>query len=248
MKRALLTVSFGTSYSDADQECIRPVEAALAAAFPAFECRRAFTSRFIVRKLRAQGIDIEDEAEAIRRLRNDGYADIRIVSTHIIHGAEYERIIKTAGELPVSEPLLETEEDLRWLAGLLGGIARAEGRTLLAMGHGTEHAADETYARLRAKLPENVYLACVEGAHALEGILPQLDALPEKKLVLMPLMLVAGDHAHNDLAGDGPASWKSILEARGFDVRIRMQGLGALEAVQQRFVSKVANLMRPRCR
>ena len=246
MQKALLTVSFGTSYPEADRECIRPVEAALAAAFPDFECRRAFTSRFIVRKLRAQGVDIEDESGAIRRLRDDGYGDIRIVPTHIIRGAEYEKIAETAGGLPVSEPLLETREDLCWLAELLGGIARAEGRTLLAMGHGTEHAADETYARLRAELPENVRLSCVEGEHSLDGILPQLDALPEKELVLMPLMLVAGDHAHNDLAGEEPTSWKSILQARGFDVRVRMQGLGALEAVQRRFVSKAEKLMRTR--
>ena len=238
MKKALLVVSFGTSYSDADRDCIRPVEAALAAAFPDHECRRAFTSRIIARKLRSQGTAIESEVEAIQRLRNDGFEDIRVAPTHIIHGEEYEMVVDAAGGLPTSEPLLENESDLDWMAALLGEIAREEGRALLMMGHGTEHAADETYAQLRAKLPDGVFLACVEGSHALDGILPQLEALPEKKLTLMPLMLVAGDHAHNDLAGDDEDSWKSILEAKGFDIRVRMQGLGALKAVQQRFVEK----------
>ena len=238
MKKALLVVSFGTSYPEADRDCIQSVESALAAAFPDHECRRAFTSRIIARKLRSQGIAIESEAEAIQHLRADGFEDIRIVPTHIIHGGEYEKVVAAADGLPVSEPLLENEADLDWLAALLGKLAEEERRALLVMGHGTEHAADETYVRLRAKLPEGVYLACVEGSHSLDHILPQLDAMPEKALTLMPLMLVAGDHAHNDLAGDEEDSWKSILTARGFDIRVRMQGLGALEAIQQRFVEK----------
>ena len=238
MKKALLVVSFGTSYPEADRDCIQSVESALAAAFPDRACRRAFTSRIIARKLRSQGIAIESEAEAIQHLRADGFEDIRIVPTHIIHGGEYEKVVEAAGGLPTSEPLLESEADLDWLAALLGKIAAEEGRALLVMGHGTEHAADATYVQLRAKLPEGVYLACVEGAHSLDNILPQLDAMQDKKLALMPLMLVAGDHAHNDLAGDEEDSWKSILTARGFDIRVRMQGLGALEEIQQRFVEK----------
>ena len=139
---------------------------------------------------------------------------------------------------PVSEALLESEADLGWMAGLLSKIAAEEKQPLLMMGHGTEHAADESYAQLRRKLPEGVFLACVEGEHSLEKLLPELTKLPEKKITLMPLMLVAGDHANNDMAGDEEDSWKSILEAKSFETRIRMQGLGSLEEVQQRFVEK----------
>ena len=56
-------------------------------------------------------------------------------------------------------------------------------------------------------------------------------------------MLVAGDHARNDMAGDGEDSWRSVLTARGFDVRTRLQGLGALECVQRRFVEKIRRAM-----
>ena len=148
-----------------------------------------------------------------------------------------------AGDLPVSEPLMNDEADLEWMARRMGEIAGEEGRRTLFMGHGTDHAADETYVRLRALLPENAFLACVEGAHRLETILPRLDALKEKKLALAPLMLVAGDHAHNDLAGDHEDSWLSILTGRGFDVTVRMQGLGADEKVQARFVEKVGRAL-----
>ena len=238
MKKAIIVVSFGTTHADAEASCIRPVERALAAAFPDREINRAWTSRIIARRLAARGETVESETEALARLRAEGCGDIAFVSTHMIRGKEYERVIAVADGLPVSAPLLDTEADLEWMAGLLDGIAAAEGRTLLVMGHGTDHVADETYDRLRMILTDRVKLACVEGRHALEGILGALEAVPGKALTLMPLMLVAGDHARNDLAGDAPDSWKNILLSKGFDVRTRLTGLGALEPVQRRFVEK----------
>lgn len=243
MKKAIVVVSFGTSYVQAECSCIRPVEEALKRAFPDYEIRRAYTSRIIMKKLRVQGTVIDSEAEAIEKLRAEGYEEIIVAPTHIIHGIEYEMVQKAASACPVSEALLDGEADLKWMAQLLGDLAAQQGRTLLMMGHGTEHAADITYAQLREMLPEQVRLACVEGAHSLQEQLPELDALPEKKLCLAPLMLVAGDHAHNDMAGDEPDSWKSTLEARGFDVQIFMQGLGAMEQVQRRFVEKVQKVI-----
>ena len=239
MKRAIVAVSFGTTHEDAERRAILPLEEALRQAFPGWEVRRAWTSRIIARVLARRCTPVENEAEAVARLRAEGCERIALASTHIIPGEEYGRIRDAAGGLPVSAPLLNTEDDLRWMAALLGRLAAEEGRTLLVMGHGTDHAADETYARLRALLPDSVRLACVEGAHRLEEALPGLEAAPDRRLTLMPLMLVAGDHAKNDLAGDGEDSWKRRLEARGFDVRPRLQGLGELEEVRQRFVEKV---------
>ena len=238
MKQAILAVSFGTTHEDAEQGCIRPVEDALRSAFPNWDVHRAWTSRMILRRMAARGVVIENEREALDRLKGEGYARIAVASTHIIPGQEYDRLLAAAGNLPVSEPLLFTPEDLRWMAGLLGDIAAQEGRALLVMGHGTEHRANAVYAGLRAVLPSGVHLACVEGEYSLEGILDDLERVSGKRLTLMPMMLVAGDHAKNDLAADDD-SWRTRLEARGFDVRVRLQGLGAIEGVQRRIVQKV---------
>ena len=244
MSKAIIVVSFGTTHADAEAGCIRPVERALAAAYPDREVCRAWTSRIIARRLAARGEAVENETEALERLRREGCGDIAFVPTHIIRGQEYERVTAVADGLPVSAPLLDNDADLKWMAGLLDGIAAGEGRTLLVMGHGTDHAADGTYARLRQVLTDRVKLACVEGRLALDGIMDELDAVPGRALTLMPLMLVAGDHARNDLAGDGPDSWKSLLLARGFDVRARLTGLGAMEAVQRRFVEKARGVVK----
>lgn len=243
MKQAILTVSFGTSIPEAERGCIRPVEEAVRRAFPEWEVRRAFTSRIIMRKMKARGEAVDSETGALERLRADGFDRIVVAPTHIIPGEEYGRVCAAAAGRRISEPLLANGDDLDWMAGVLSGIAREEGRPLLMMGHGTEHAADEIYARLRERLAENVFLACVEGAHSLETVLPALERLPGRKLTLAPLMLVAGDHARNDMAGDGGDSWRSVLTARGFDVRTRLQGLGALECVQRRFVEKIRRAM-----
>lgn len=239
MKQAILAVSFGTTYAQAEETCIRPVEAALAEANPDWTVRRAYTARIILRRLRERGTPVPSVQEALDALKEEGYEKIVLASTHMIPGEEYDMLCRAAGTYPVSQALLTDEADLSWMAALMGDIAAQAGTPVLFMGHGTDHAADEIYVHLRQRLPEGVYLACVEGAHRLETVLPQLDALPEKEITLAPLMLVAGDHAHNDLAGDGEDSWKSVLERRGFRVNIRMRGLGAEEAVQQRFCQKV---------
>ena len=241
MKKAILAVSFGTSHEEAIESCIRPVEDALRSAFPEHSVFRAFTSRMILHKLRSRGVFIESEEEAITRLKNEGYDEIFVVPTHIIPGNEYEKVRAAAAGLPLSAPLLAEESDLVWIAEVLRTIAEQEGRPLLLLGHGTDHSADEIYARLREKLPGNVFLACLEGRYTLNTLLPRLDSLPEKKLVLMPLMLVAGSHARRALSDAVPDSWVSILRSRGFDVRVRMQGLGSLPEVQHHLAGAVGS-------
>ena len=236
MKQALLAVSFGTTHEDAEKSCICPVEDALREAFPGWEVRRAWTSRMIIRRMASRGVAIENEAEALDRLRAEGYDRIVVASTHIIPGREYDLLCSAADGLP------SAEDDLIWMAALLNAIALDAGRTLLAMGHGTEHRANAVYEALRKALPESVKLACVEGEYGLEGILDELECAPGKRLMLMPLMLVAGDHAKNDLAGDGD-SWKNRLEARGFDVAVSLRGLGSMEPVRQRIVRKVREII-----
>lgn len=244
MKKAILAVSFGTTIPEAEHTCIRPVEEALRTAYPDFVIRRAYTSGMIIRKLCRQNKTIDCVEEAIEKLESEGFDEIAIVPTTIIPGGEYDKILAAAKGHPVSEPLLADERDLDWCANLLAGIAASLDRPLLMMGHGTEHEADEIYARLRSKLPENIFLACLEGTYTLDSLLPALDALPGRKLAIMPLMLVAGSHARKHLTCESPDSWTSVLKDRGFDVSVRMQGLGALNDVQQRFIGKAARIIR----
>lgn len=99
-KKAVLVVSFGTSYTDALEGCIAPTEAAIAAALPGRDLRRAFTSGMIMRKLeRRDGLVIDDVPRALTRLLDEGYDDVVIQPTHIMNGEEYDKLAAQAAPL-----------------------------------------------------------------------------------------------------------------------------------------------------
>ena len=237
MKPVIIAAGTGCSSLSAERACIRPLEAALRTSFPEYDICRAYTSQRILERLKQQGEPADGIGEAVRRYKGRIAC---IASIHIIPGVEYEKLSAAAGNIPVSAPLLSCEDDLFFISGLLERVAEEENRALLVMGHGSDHAADGVYLRLNEILPANVFLACMKGSLTPESVLPHLV---QKEITLMPLMLTAGGHAARDLAGDHDSSWKSILTAAGFDVRVRMQGLGSFEEVQQRFVQKIRNVL-----
>ena len=241
MNKALIVVSVGTTLAEADKRCILPIEEALQQAFPDRRVVRAYSSRMIRRKLQERGIRIESPEEASSRLFSEGYRDIIFASTHIIPGAEYDALLSSAGNFRVSEPLLVSEADLNRISDILASIADEEGRNILLMGHGSDHYADNIYSRLQDILDGKVFLACLKGERTFERLLPSLKALNEKKITLMPLMLVAGKHVQDELAASD-TSWKTALESIGFDVRVRMQGLGELPAIRQIIVEKARRI------
>ena len=109
------------------------------------------------------------------------------------------------------------------------------------MGHGTEHEANATYARLNEKIKargiSRYYIGTVEATPSLEDVIEEIKNTGGiTRVVLSPLMIVAGDHANNDMAGDEPDSWKSILEDEGYEVIPVLKGLGEYPAIQKIFV------------
>ncbi len=248
MKQAILVVSFGTSYLDTLQHTIAATEQAIAHAFPGWEVRRAFTSGMILRKLRHRdNLYIHSVPEAMEALLAEGFTRVVVQSTHIMHGEEYEKLCTLLQpytdrmELHMGMPLLHALSDYTALAQALADWypPLAPDQALLLMGHGTEHFANAAYCQVdylfrRMGLP--IYLGTVEGYPELAQILAQLDEQPKiRKLVLAPFMLVAGDHAQNDLAGEED-SWKAELEALGYSITCFLHGLGECPAVQQLFV------------
>ena len=124
--------------------------------------------------------------------------------------------------------------------------AKEEGTAFVFMGHGTSHTAKISYSQMQAQMEqlgyENVFIGTVEGEPedtACEAVIEKLKNAGYKKVILRPLMVVAGDHANNDMAGDDDDSWKSQFEASGvFDsIDTQIAGLGEIEAIQQLYVA-----------
>lgn len=252
VKKGILVVSFGTSYAETRDKTIGAIEAEIRSAHPDFEVRRAFTSKMIISKLKKRdGIYIDTPEEALERMAAEGFEEITVQPLHIIPGFEYEKVQKAVvifrhkHKIPVSigRPLLYGEEDYdEMVQALLKDIPeKTEGQAVLFMGHGTEHFANACYSMLQNKISEersDVFIANVEGY-------PELDVVAEKivgkfnRVVLAPIMIVAGDHALNDMAGDED-SFKSFFEEKGLEVECRIKGLGENPEIRRLFARRLA--------
>lgn len=249
-KKGILVVSFGTSYAKTRRLTIDVCENRIAKAFPDYELRRAFTSNIIIKKLKERdNIFIDKVDEALWRMKSEGFTDVIVQPLHIIPGEEYnDKVISMAekfnGEfkrLVVGKPLLFESEDfmdvIKSIEKQVPKLRPAE--AVLFMGHGSHHPGNSVYMQLQNMIDEKnlpVYIATVEGSPLLDEIIPRLKRDDIEKLTLMPFMLVAGDHAINDMAGDEEDSWKNILEKEGFRVDLFLHGLGENPLIQDIFV------------
>jgi Cobalamin biosynthesis protein CbiK, Co2+ chelatase len=255
MKKALLVVSFGTSYPDTRERTIGAIEKKLGERFPDREARRAWTSAFLIRRVaKAENLVIDTPEEALEKLAADGVTDLIVQPTHLSDGYENQRMLdivrQYAGRFEtvrVGRPLLATDEDRDFAAQILPRLCLgkdAKERALFLMGHGSEKHPVPVYEQLQEKLDErgtdNVFVGTVEGKPAFEDARRRLKESGHRKVALAPLMIVAGDHAVNDMAGYGPDSWKNRLEADGYETEVIMAGLGEYEPIQEMFVRHAA--------
>ncbi|MCG8706852.1 sirohydrochlorin cobaltochelatase [Brenneria sp. 4F2] len=248
MKKALLIISFGTSYPQTRAKNIDACEQFLAASYGDRHLFRAFTSEMIIRKLRQRdGLQIDNPAQALKRLADEGYQDVAIQSLHVINGDEYEKVLAEARawrprfeRLALGTPLLSSFDDYRQLMDALQAQMPPLGadERVVFMGHGASHHAFSAYACLDHLMASSNFPAlvgAVESYPEIDQIILRLQQQGVRKVHLMPLMLVAGDHATNDMASDDAGSWKSQLEAAGIETCCWLQGLGENAQIRQMF-------------
>ena len=252
-KMLLLVVSFGTTHEETCEKNIAAVERALAAAYPGREVRRAFTSNRVRKALAGRGMAIDDVPTALQKAREEGFANVAVLPTHLLYGREYDKLCAQAARetasfesLHVAPPLLADKEALYALAETLAAaFPPQEGTALALMGHGTDHLVNPVYAALQTIFRllgrEDVFIGTVEAWPTLEDVALQLQRGGYRRVVLTPLMLVAGDHAVNDLAGEGEDSWKSVLQSQGLETEIVLRGLGEYEAIRALYIRHAAD-------
>ena len=237
-QKALAVISFGTTYTLA-QDAIMQIESTLSCHAKEYDCFRAFTSRMVIAKLkREQGQYVLTPEELMEQLYQKGYKEVLCQPLHIINGFEFEKMYKALSaftdkfdKIQIGRPLLTFEDDYKACCDIVMKYAPApkEETALVFMGHGTAHYANASYCQLentfRALGHEHVYVGTVEGFPNLDYIIGRLKKHNITRVHLMPFMIVAGDHAQNDMAGEEPDSWKSILESEGFQVTVQLDGL-----------------------
>jgi len=254
-KDAIVVMSFGTTFVDSRNKTINPTVAAIQAAHPDVPVIITYTSHIIRdRVLAKEGVKIPTPEEALEQLKAEGYTRIALATLDIIPGIEYDyknavfNIYKNDfKKMTIGTPLMyfqgqeeqpdDVEATMKALATQFPKTGKKD--AVLLMAHGTPHPANAYYSVMQARLNEinpNAIIFSVEGWPSLETVIPQLKAKGIKNVTLMPMMMVAGDHANNDMAGDEDDSYKSILLKEGFNVECYLHGMGENEGVRGIFV------------
>ena len=256
-KKAILVVSFGTSYNPTREKTIDVIESKIGDAFSDWKIYRAWTSKMIMAKLlKRDGIKINNVKEAMEQMRDDGITDVVIQPTHVINGIENDLMKEDAlswhdsfHSITFGTPLLTSEQDNCDMIEAIHqefSYLKAD-EALVLMGHGTTHYANAIYAALdytfKDKGYPNIHLGTVEAYPSMETLLKVVREQNPSKVVLAPFMIVAGDHAHNDMASDDPDSWRCQFEAAGFPVECVLKGLGEYTKVHEIFIRHVREAM-----
>lgn len=257
-KDAILVMTFGTTFADTRAKTIDAVEAAIQKAHPDIPVFEAYTSHIIIDRVKAkEGIQKMTPEEAFSKLKTEGYTRVAVVSLDVIPGMEYsyDSIITKMQmskfkELSLATPLMYfqgTEGEPDQVIDFLNAVksqfpAMGKEDATLIMAHGTPHPGNAYYSVIQDRIEKlgmnNVFVYSVEGRPNLDDVIPKLKAKGFKNVTLMPIMMVAGDHANNDMAGDEPDSHKSILTKAGFKVNTYIHGLGENENVRALYIQR----------
>jgi sirohydrochlorin cobaltochelatase len=258
VKKGILLVTFGSSYPQA-QASFENIEAEVSKTFPEVPVRWAYTSGIVRRKLEKQGKELDSPAVALARMMDEGFTHVAVQSLHTIGGAEFHDLQSIVNgfetmsggfeRILLGYPLLAAPQDLEAVRdAMLENIPdeRTADEAVILMGHGTHHPSNAFYqamAYLFHKKDPNVYVATVEGGPPFDRVLAELKQKDIQKVYLMPFMSVAGDHVRNDMAGDGPGSWKSILETEGIEAEAVLKGTAEFDNIVAVWVDHLKRAM-----
>lgn len=256
VKPVILVTSFGTSYNDSRHITIGAIEDAIREKYwQDYDIRRAFTAQIIIDKLKKRdGITIDNMTEALDRCVEDGVKEIVVQPTHLMAGLEYadvkdelDKYADKFDKISLGDPLLTSDDDYKKVAAAIKENMASfdDGKTALClMGHGTEADSNADYAKMQEVFKNEgltqFFVGTVEAEPTCEVVIAAASAAGYKKAVLAPFMVVAGDHANNDMADEtDPDSWAAKFVAAGFEVTCLLQGLGQNAAVDDIYVSHV---------
>lgn len=263
-EKEILVVSFGTSFNDSRVATIGGIEKAIQAEYEkdGWSVRRAFTSDIIINHVKERDGEVIDSVkEALDRASANGVKELVVQPTHLMSGAENQELKNILADysedfkISIGEPLLTSDDDFNKVAQILVDATKefqADDTAIVFMGHGTPAdnktvnpaESNKTYAKMQETLNkvggDNYFVGVVE--EDIEGlslpfVIDKVKAGDYKKVVLRDMMVVAGDHANNDMAdAEDPESWVSQFGAEGYETETVLEGLGQVPEIQQIYV------------
>lgn len=250
-EKELLVVSFGTSFNDSRRLTIGAIEEAMEEAFDEYSVRRAFTSGIIIDHInRRDGFLIDDVDAALDRAIDNGVKELLVQPTHLMSGFEYNDLYDEIAQyadafdsVRIGAPLLDSDADMAAVEEILVDWTKEydDGKTAIVfMGHGTEADSNGVYQKMQDLMKQdghdNYFVGTVEASPSLADVIGLVGEGEYERVVLEPMMVVAGDHANNDMAGDEDDSWKRAFEKEGYEVECLLRGLGENEDIRALYV------------
>lgn len=245
-QKAILLVSFGTSYAESRRKTIDKILEEVTQNYPDCNIYQAWSSKMIIHSLlKRDGIRIPTIEEAVTQILSDGITELVVQPTHLINGLENDIMKETVLSMisshltvhfgnPLLTSTLDNEQVLHAVMKEFSHISKDD--VIVFMGHGTTHYANSVYAALDYMLKDlgysHAFMGTVEAYPDLDILIRQVSRIHPRRVHLVPFMLVAGDHANNDMAGDTQDSWKSRFEAAGYEVICHIKGLGEYEGIR----------------
>jgi sirohydrochlorin cobaltochelatase len=239
-KKAILLVAFGTNVAGTDK-AFREIEKRVRETYRGIETGWAFTSKAIRAGAAARGRELRSPETALAGLADDGSTHVAVLSLHVVPGQEFEDLCREAErfragnesleKIEIARPLLATYADIVSVCEILAGqySRQSPHEGTVFVGHGnSRHPSDAVYVAMNSFLKagrSRLFTGTVQGHPTPDELLPDLTAAKIRKVVLVPLMTLAGGHARNDMAGDDPGSWKSVLAANGIESEPVLTGL-----------------------
>ena len=254
-KDAIVILSFGTTYKDSRTKNIDATADAIAAAHPGVKVVTAFTSHIVLKHIAENEgrCDYKTPEQTLDQLKREGYTRIELVPLALVPGIEYKYDVALFHEyktqfkkMTLATPLMywqgqeDQPDDVTEVMEAMNFPAYKKGTAIMLMAHGTPDPSNAYYSVIQNKLREmkrnDVHVYTVEGWPGLEDVAGKLKMHKVEKIILIPMMMVAGDHANNDMAGDEEDSHKKLLENKGFKVETRLQGLGENQKIRDIYI------------
>lgn len=245
MKKAILLSFFGTTRLREHERVIDKFLNGFKNEFTDCDVEICFTSRIVKRILEKKGMFFNDECEAINKLKEAGYKDIRVVSTNIIPGREYKKLKKVSNRL--ISPFISNTKDIMKHLNDMTSFELKDDEEFIYVGHGTDYIADRIYEDIDDAFRahnDKYHMMSIEGELDLEIVIENLSK-DTKTIYLRPFMLVSGVHMLEDIASDDDDSIKSRLEALGYEVKLIDKGLGEEDYFLNDCIEKVKAMEEP---
>lgn len=255
MKQGIVMVSFGTTYHDTRIKNIEAIADMIRQQFPDRLFCQAYSSDRVRHILAERDkLVLPDIRQALAQMQQKEIGEVTILPTHLIDGYENHRIRQIVQtyqgsfeRLLMADALLARKEDYQAVAEALWDslYEMAQERIVILMGHGSKQEADASYLRMEKALQRyanrEIYIATVEGNRTIEDVLTEMEKRHQKEkpaVLLMPFMLVAGDHARHDMV-EGEASFYAKLQRAGYQTECLQRGIGEYEKIRKIYLERI---------